>query len=697
MEKSDQEEKEKTRSSRRRPRKRSSRRSSRARSSAEAEAPAESKETPSEQESAAAGTPAEIAARMAEEAARLAREAVRLAEEAARAAGRKVASSRSKSKRKRAETEPAQKRREEKPPRAEEPEPPAPAPAEEKTETRTPESARKTAGRSRKKAAKKAVKKTASTRVEKPARPIRRELFINAESLETRVALLEDGHLESFQVERNTGERISGNIYRGRIHNLQQSLQAAFVDIGTGKNAFLHYWDMLPRQMDTVEEIFSNEAEGQRGRRPTIEDIPKLFPPGKDVLVQVTKGPIGTKGPRVTTNITLPGRYLVLLPQSPQMGISRKIEDPAERDRLREILRKLAVPKGMGVIVRTVGVERGIRAFQRDLKLLLALWKEIEEKVKTMPVPSCVYREPDLIGRVIRDFLIEDVTRIVIDSKERYEEILEKVRAVRHALADRVVLHDERQPIFERYGIERQIENIFRRRVWLRSGGTIVVDETEAMVAIDVNSGRSRGGKDQSATILETNLEAADEVARQLRLRNVGGLIVVDFIDMKHRADRAAVLKRFRDALKRDRAKTKVLPISMLGLLEMTRQRIEESVQESYFVDCPYCRGRGLVKSPLSMSVEIQRRISEILRRTRSEGREDESVRLKILVHPEVLQRLRKDDEELLEGLEERFRGKLMFRSDSSLHLEEFKILEPDTDKVLVWNGKPDSLNGRDS
>lgn len=520
-----------------------------------------------------------------------------------------------------------------------------------------------------------------------------RELFINVESLETRVASVDDGHIESFQVERNTGERISGNIYRARVHNLQQSLQAAFVDIGVGRNAFLHYWDMVPRASDTVDELFQNEPDNGRRKRVTVDDIPKLYPPGKDVLVQVTKGPIGTKGARVTTNITLPGRSLVLVPHATQIGISRKIEDGAERDRLRAILEKMALPKGTGLIVRTVAAGHGIRAFQRDLKLLLDLWRDISERARQAPVPSCVYREPDLIGRTIRDSLVEEVDRIVIDSPERFEEVRREIRAVRAKLPDTVVLYQDLQPMFDRFGIERQVENIFRRKVWLRSGGHIVIDETEAMVAIDVNSGRARGGKDQNATILETNLEAADEVARQLRLRNVGGLIVVDFIDMKHRADRAEVLKRFRDALKRDRAKTKVLPISMLGLVEMTRQRVEESVQESYFADCPYCRGRGLVKSSLSMSVEIQRQIGGILRRRGDKGL---PVGLRICVHPEILQRLRESDESLLLGLERKFAGRLMFRGDPALHLEEFKISEAETGEVLAWEGRPGSADEDD-
>ena len=517
-----------------------------------------------------------------------------------------------------------------------------------------------------------------------------RELFINVESLETRVAAVVDGHLESFQVERNTRERISGNIFRSRVHNLQQSLQAAFVDIGAGRNAFLHYWDMVPRASDAVDELFRNEPDNGRKRRVTVDDIPRLYPPGADVLVQVTKGPIGNKGARVTTNVTLPGRYLVLVPHSTQIGISRKIEGAEERDRLRDILERLSLPKGMGLIVRTVAAGHGIRAFQRDVKLLLALWDEISERACKAPVPSCVYSEPDLIGRTIRDSLIEEVDRIVMDSPERFEEVREQIRGVREKLTDQVVLYQDLQPMFDRYGIESQVENIFRRKVWLRSGGHIVIDEAEAMIAIDVNSGRARGGKDQNATILETNLEAADEVARQLQLRNVGGLIVVDFIDMKHRSDRAAVLKRFRDALKRDRAKTKVLPISMLGLLEMTRQRVEESVQESYFVNCPYCRGRGLVKSSLSMSVEIQRQLGGILRRRGDRG---EPVGLRIYVHPEILQRLRESDEDLLVGLERKFAGRLMFRGDAALHLEEFRISEAETGEVLAWEGRAGSAD----
>jgi ribonuclease G len=524
-------------------------------------------------------------------------------------------------------------------------------------------------------------------RVQRLVKPIKRthkEVIINAESLETRVAVLEEGKLEEFNIERTSDERLVGSIFKGKVRNLEDGLKAAFVDIGFEKNAFLHYWDIVPANFDSGVEIVERDVKRRDKPRITQKDIPRLYPPGSEIIVQVTKGPIGTKGPRVTTNLALPGRYLVLLPNSDQSGISRKIENQEERQRLKKILRGLHIPEGMGVIIRTVGEGQQARYFIRDLALLLEEWQGIQEKINKQPTATCVFQEPDLIERTVRDFLTEDVERIVIDNHRDYERVRNMIGRISKRSIMKVKLYSESQPIFDRFNITRQLENAFTRQVHLKSGGYIVIDETEALVAIDVNTGRHKGGKDQDSTITKVNLEAAEEIARQLRLRNMGGLIVLDFIDMRSRRDQQSVYNKLRDGLRRDKAKTHVLPISQLGLMEMTRQRHSESVRASVYDDCPYCKGRGKVKSNLTMSVEIQRKLGEILKkRTRDES----DFQLRIVVNPTVLERLRTEDEKLLIDMEKKYFGKLSFRADPAFHAEQFKIVNVADNQELASIG----------
>lgn len=518
----------------------------------------------------------------------------------------------------------------------------------------------------------------------KPPPETHKEVIINAESLEVRVAVLEEGKLEEFNIERTTDERLVGSIFKGKVRNLEDGLKAAFVDIGFEKNAFLHYWDIVPATFDSGVEVV--EREGKRRERPRItqKDIPRLYPPGSEIIIQVTKGPIGNKGPRVTTNLALPGRYLVLLPNSDQSGISRKIENPEERQRLKKIVRSLSIPDGMGVIIRTVGEGQQARYFVRDLALLLDEWEMIQEKIGKQPIATCVFQEPDLIERTVRDFLTEDVERIVVDGQREFDRIRTMIARISSRSTSKVRLYAEPQPIFDRFNITRQLESAFTRQVHLKSGGYIVIDETEALVAIDVNTGRHKGGKDQDSTILKVNLESAEEIARQLRLRNMGGLIVLDFIDMKQRRDQLAVYQKLRDGLRRDKAKTHVLPISQLGLLEMTRQRHSESVRAAVYDDCAHCKGRGKVKSTLTMSVEIQRKLGEILKKRH---RDESDFQLRIVVNPSVLERLRNEDEKLMIELEKRYFGKLSFRADPAFHAEQFKIVNVTTNEEVVSVG----------
>lgn len=510
-------------------------------------------------------------------------------------------------------------------------------------------------------------------------KPTNKEIIINAEMLEKRVALLENGRLEEFHIERTNEQRLVGSIFKGRIKNLEPGLRAAFVDIGFEKNAFLHYWDIIPESNDTTFEAVETKGKKRRdGRpRPTMNDIPKLYPPGTEVIVQVTKGAISTKGPRITTDISLPGRYLVLNPLNDQSGISRKIEDPKERARLRDILQNMTIPEGMGVIFRTVGQGLSRRFFVRDLAMIIDEWQKIAERIKIAPTPSCVFQEPGLIYRTVRDFLTDDVDRIIVDNVDECERIKALVGQISNRSRSKVQLYDEPVPVFDRFGIDKQIEDAFKRQVWLKCGGYIVIDETEALVAIDVNSGRNKSGKDLERTILQTNLEAAEEVARQMRLRNIGGIIIIDFIDMKSRRDQQEVTNRLRDCVRRDKAKTHILPISPVGLTEMTRQRQEESIRDAVYEDCPNCKGRGIVKSAETMSVEIQRRLTEVLRKRHDHRMREMPVR--VIVHPDVLDRLKTRDEEILMNMEQRFTGKLSFRADPTLHKEEFKMINPDS------------------
>ena len=521
-------------------------------------------------------------------------------------------------------------------------------------------------------------------RLIRPKKKLHKEIIINAESLESRVAVIEEGRLEEFTIERTADERLVGSIYKGKVKNLEDGLKAAFVDIGFEKNAFLHYWDIVPNSFDSTVEIVERDNKKRDKPRITQRDIPRLYPVGSDIIIQVTKGPIGTKGPRVTTNLSLPGRFLVLLPNSDQCGISRKIENQEERQRLKKILRGLTIPDGMGVIIRTAGEGQQARYFVRDVALLLEEWKIIQENINSKPMASCVFQEPDLIERTIRDFLTDDVERVVIDSADSYERMRKTIGRISPRSTYKLKLYGDSQPLFDRFNITRQLESAFARQVHLKSGGYIVVDETEALVAIDVNTGSHKGNKDQESTILKVNQEAADEICRQLRLRNIGGLIVLDFIDMKSRRDQQNVYGRMKDGLKRDRAKTHILPISQLGLMEMTRQRHTESVRASVYDDCPYCKGRAKVKSTITMSVEIQRKLAEILKKR---GRDETDFQLRIVVHPSVLERLRTDDENLFIELEKKYYGKLAFRAEPNFHAEQFKIVNGVTNEELVRVG----------
>ncbi len=514
---------------------------------------------------------------------------------------------------------------------------------------------------------------------------MRREIIINVEKLETRVAVTENGRLEEFMVEHPEEERLVGSVFKGRVQNLQNDLQAAFVNIGLEKNAFLHYWDLTPDadallDDDDPKSHGDRQKGGRKANRLSDEEIAKRFPPGSEIIVQVTKGPISTKGPRVTANLSIPGRYLVMMPGTRIRGVSKKIGDADERKRLKKILDRLPLPDNVGLVVRTVGAGASARAFARDLRNILSVWNEMQANVKNLRTPCCIFQEPDLCERVVRDWLTEDVDAIVIDDEKTFEAMRELTGRISRRAKAKIRRYDGETGIFEHYGLERQLADAFSRKVPLKSGGYLVIDETEALIAVDVNTGHHKGSGSQEDAIREVNLEAVEEVARQLRLRNIGGLVVLDLIDMKSRKHQREVCRALKDALKRDRARTNVLEISELGLLEMSRQRQDQSILSQLTSTCPYCQGRGLVKSPMAISIDIQRRLITLLRKAEAEKKPFEP---KIVIAPQVMQRLRTEDAQLLADLQKTYNTRLTFVSELYRHPEAFSIMDAATSQVL--------------
>ena len=450
---------------------------------------------------------------------------------------------------------------------------------------------------------------------------------------ECRIAVLEDGQLDELYVERKSVEAYAGNIYRGKIVNLEPSIQAAFVDFGVGRNGFLHISDVEPqyfraggydpeeimRESDEMAEAAAKRARESgrgskhafKGGRPRVKPpIQEIFRRGDEVLVQVIKEGIGTKGPTLSTYISIPGRYLVLMPALERVGVSRKIEDDDDRRRLKRCLLSLSPPKGLGFIVRTAGAGRSEKELQRDMEYLLRLWKAIVKRVKNSNEPGEIFEESDLIIRTIRDIFSDEIDQILIDQPEAYNKARDFLKMVMPRFVDRIKLFEGREPLFHKYKLEDEIMKINQRQVELPDGGSIVIDPTEALVAIDVNSGSFRGNTSAEENAFKLNLAAAKEIARQLRLRDLGGVIVNDFIDMRKESYRRKLEKALKEAMSSDRARTKILRTSPFGLIEMTRQRIRPSLKRSIYQDCPCCQGRGLVKTAESMSIEVVRMLA---------------------------------------------------------------------------------------
>lgn len=462
---------------------------------------------------------------------------------------------------------------------------------------------------------------------------MKKEMLINvSQPEECRIAIIEDGLLEELYIERASADNLVGNIYKGRIVNLEPSIQAAFVDFGVGRNGFLHISDVesqyfrqggydpsKPIGEDRPSKDDDKDGDEKRGdgrpprrqrpgARPRVKPpIQEIFKRGDEVLVQVIKEGMGTKGPTLSTYISIPGRYLVLMPALGRLGVSRKIEDDAVRRKLRDTLLELNPPKGLGFIVRTAGIDRHQKELSRDMAYLLRLWKVIVRRIKTHPAPIDIYEESDMIIRTIRDIFNSDVDAIYIDQPAAYERAKEFLQLVMPRFVNRLHLYEGKEPLFHKYKLESEIGRIHKREVPLRAGGSIVIDQTEALVAIDVNSGTFRTDDSAEESAYRMNIQAAKEIARQLRLRDLGGVIVNDFIDMRKEKHRRGLERVLRDAMKRDRARTKILRTSPFGLIEMTRQRIRPSLKRSVYADCPCCNGRAVVKTAESMSIEVIR------------------------------------------------------------------------------------------
>jgi ribonuclease G len=494
---------------------------------------------------------------------------------------------------------------------------------------------------------------------------MKREILITAMPQETRVAILEDDVLVELMVDRPDAERLVGDIYVGQVQAVLPGIQAAFVDIGTEKAAFLHVSDVVPEEdEDDDEEERDRNGDRSAGKFPPIQD---MIAKGQRVLVQASKEPIGTKGPRVTTHISLPGRFLVLMPGSSHIGVSRKIEDREERGRLRAMAREL-VPEGVGVIIRTVGEELTREVFERELRTLHDTWKKIQKRSKSARPPALIHREAKLTSGIIRDVFTTKVDALTIEGKEVHNEVKQYLDGVDPALMDRVHLYVDPVPLFDKYGVEDAIREAFQRRVDLPSGGYIIIEPTEALVSIDVNTGRYTGKKDPEKTILKTNVDAAREIARQLRLRDIGGIVVCDFIDMETRANQERVLQELRQYLARDRARTRAFQVSELGLIEMTRQRVRPSLFQSLTEPCPHCGGSGRVFRPET----VVRRAERAIRRIAVQQREKQ---VTLRIHPQVAVYILEEEPDFMRRLERALSLEVDLRDDPLMKQDEFRLL----------------------
>ncbi len=506
------------------------------------------------------------------------------------------------------------------------------------------------------------------------------EILLNIESKEIRYAVLRNGSLHDLVIERKKNRQLTGNVYRGKVTNILHNIQSAFIDINEKDNGFIHISDII-ENTQKFQEMFEMDfdwdgASSHKEKKET--DISKIMKPDQPVLVQVVKEPIGSKGARLTSNISLTGRYLVLLPNTPHRGVSRKIEDAASRDQLKKLIRAFEMPQDMGLICRTASIHATPEMLIKEANDLLKTWQGIMEGFHKSTRPTCLYEESDLIKRAVLTAVDKKFDRLLVDDHATYQQCkrLYTKYSSEHPL--KIEFYRDKHPLFERFNVEKEIDKALRRKIWLNCGGYLFFDRTEAMYTIDVNSGRStnnQGSSDVEESLVRINMEAAEEIARQLRIRNVGGLVICDFIDMRSRKNQRRVLDRLKEAMKEDSAKCTILGMSEFGLVEMTRQRNRESLTQTMFTSCPYCHGSGLIKSHESVSVEIERALKKLI--------QQQQVELEMISHPELDRYLSHQDKEHLRKLANKSQAQLRFNSNDSLHLNEFQFYSTINGKQL--------------
>lgn len=500
------------------------------------------------------------------------------------------------------------------------------------------------------------------------------EILLNVESKEIRYAVLKNGILHDLIVERKKNRQLAGNIYRGRVTNILHNIQSAFIDINEGENGFIHISDILEntqkfQEMFEMDFDWDQDIATSRAKQKKETDIAKLLKIDQPVLVQVVKEPIGTKGARLTSNITIPGRYLVLLPNTPHRGVSRKIEDPSSRDRLKKLLRAFEMPQDMGLICRTASTNATPELLIDEANELLKTWQHIIDNFHKASKSTCLYEESDLIKRAILTCVDKKYERILVDDYAMFQRCKRLYVKYEKEHDLKIDFYRDKAPMFERFNVEKEVDRALRRKIWLPSGGYLFFDKTEAMYTIDVNSGRSsqQSASNVEEALVHINLEAAEEIARQLRIRNIGGLVICDFIDMRSRKNQRRVLDRLKEAMKDDSAKCTILGMSEFGLVEMTRQRSRESLTQTIFTNCPYCNGSGMIKSNESVSIEIERSFKKLIQQQQQFG-------LELIAHPELDHYLNHQDKDYLLKLAEKWNADLRFNSDDNLHLNEFEF-----------------------
>lgn len=508
-----------------------------------------------------------------------------------------------------------------------------------------------------------------------------KQLVINDAPYETRVALIESGQITEYYIERSRDRGIVGSIYKGRVSRVLPGMQSCFVDIGLDRAAFLFGGDIKPPDLKTLPAEFdddekqnsSDEDDSFTESGETVEQKPlrhfkvtDLVKEGQEVLVQVAKDAISTKGARVTTYLSLPGRYVVLMPNIDHVGVSRRISSEEDRNRLRVLVQKIR-PENVGIIVRTASENVPDEKIVADINFLLKIWENIRAKSSKQKAPCLVHEDLDLVFRATRDLISQDLDRVIVDDSKRYEDLVRFLNRFSVKLGAQVQLYQGPAQIFDAFGIEQEIAHALGSKVWLKSGGYLIIEQTEALTAIDVNTGKFVGGKNLDDTILRTNMDAVREIVHQLRLRNIGGIIILDFIDMDKADARDRVFQYLQEELKKDKAKTTVLRISEMGLVQMTRKRTEESLLQKITTACPYCEGTGHVKSPITTSYEILRELMREFRNSKSEG-------YVVKAHPHVIDRLMEEDRVFLDEVKAKYRKKIILKSLIDFHIAHFEI-----------------------